>query len=249
MKSVSRLEKEKKKMNKKSDFDNFAENYREIHTKNVQGVSGVDSGYFGRQKIEIIQKEWGGVKNRSGKARILDLGCGDGMNAVHFQQYFMRMEYYGIDISSASIMQAKKLQGLNVHFECYDGKKIPFEDQNFDIILVACVLHHVPHGEHEKLLSECNRVLKENGCIYIFEHNPVNPVTRKLVSDCEFDRDAVLVRRGRLVSRMKRAGFHNIKVSYIIFFPRKGFFKRALGAEKLLRWLPLGGQYYVSGQK
>ena len=149
------------------------------------------------------------------------MGCGDGMNAVHFQQYFMRMEYYGIDISSASIMQAKKLQGLNVHFECYDGKKIPFEDQNFDIILVACVLHHVPHGEHEKLLSECNRVLK----------------------------DAVLVRRGRLVSRMKRAGFHNIKVSYIIFFPRKGFFKRALGAEKLLRWLPLGGQYYVSGQK
>ncbi len=47
-------------MYKQSEFDNFADNYREIHTKNVQGISGVDSSYFGRQKVEIIKKEWGG---------------------------------------------------------------------------------------------------------------------------------------------------------------------------------------------
>lgn len=49
-------------MSDKADFDNYAENYREIHTKNIQGISGVDSSYFGRQKVEIIKKEWGGGK-------------------------------------------------------------------------------------------------------------------------------------------------------------------------------------------
>lgn len=234
-------------MSEKSDFDNFAENYREIHTKNVQGISGVDSSYFGRQKVEIIKKEWGEKKNK--KVRILDLGCGDGINAVHFQQCFAQMEYFGIDISRASIKQARKIESPNVHFEYYDGKKIPYYDGSFDIILVACVLHHVPHEEHEKLLAECKRVMKENGSIYIFEHNPVNPVTRKIVNDCEFDKDAVLVHIGKLIKTMRQAGFCNMKISYIIFFPRKGIFNKMIGIEKMLKWFPLGGQYYVSCKK
>lgn len=51
-------------MERKTDFDNFAENYREIHTQNVQGISGVDSSYFGRQKVEIIKNERGGEKRK-----------------------------------------------------------------------------------------------------------------------------------------------------------------------------------------
>lgn len=51
-------------MNKKSEFDSFAEDYRLIHTKNIQGISGVDSSYFGRQKVQLIKKEWGGRKEK-----------------------------------------------------------------------------------------------------------------------------------------------------------------------------------------
>ncbi len=38
-------------------------------------------------------------------------------------------------------------------------------------------------------------VLKKKGRVYIFEHNPYNPVTRYLVATCEFDRDAVLFKK------------------------------------------------------
>lgn len=188
-------------------------------------------------------------QNKTGKVRVLDLGCGDGMNAVHFQQLFEQVEYWGIDISHASIMQAKKLENSNVHFALYDGKKIPYQEESFDIILIACVLHHVPHEEHEKLLADCRRVLKENGCIYIFEHNPVNPITRKIVNECEFDQDAVLVQKGKLMKTMKKAGFCNMRLCYTIFFPRKGIFRRILMLETLLKWLPLGGQYYIRCKK
>lgn len=52
-------------MGKKVDFDSFAKDYRQIHTKNVQGISGVDSHYFGMHKVKIIRKEWtrGGGKS------------------------------------------------------------------------------------------------------------------------------------------------------------------------------------------
>lgn len=236
-------------MDRKTDFDDFAENYREIHTENVQGISGVDSSYFGRQKVEIIKKEWGGVEVENHKIKILDLGCGDGINAAYFKQHFTQMEYCGIDISEASIAQAKNLECSNIHFTVYDGKNIPYKNESFHIILIACVLHHVPHAQHEKILSECSRVLKKNGILYVFEHNPWNPVTRKIVNDCVFDKDAVLVHRRKLIKILRQAGFLRIKTAYIIFMPRKGVLNKIVGIEKLLKWCPLGGQYYLSIRK
>jgi hypothetical protein len=39
----------------------------------------------------------------------------------------------------------------------------------------------------------CYSRLKEDGHFIIFEHNPINPVTRHLVKNCPFDADAVLL--------------------------------------------------------
>lgn len=230
---------------KQADFDEYAKDYREIHTKNIQSFSGKDSGYFGEYKVRIINQEVGSPK----KVKILDLGCGDGLNAVFFEKYFPGMQYYGIDISKECIRQAKKaIQKSNVSFSMYDGKTIPFDDDSFDIILIACVLHHVPYDEHYGLLKECQRVLKERGNLYIFEHNPFNPVTRKIVNTCPFDEDAVLIRAGRMKHLLSELRFHNIKISYTIFFPRKFFFRYLLGIEKYLKCLP-GGQYYIRCEK
>ena len=231
-------------MGQKAEFDRFAENYREIHTKNIQGISGVDSDYFGRYKVEIVKKEWGGGSGNH--VKILDLGCGDGMNAVHFENYFSNMEYFGIDVSKDSIRQAEKLETQKIHFTCYNGTKIPYQNGFFDFVFIACVLHHVPQEEHEGLLRECRRVLKEDGVVYIFEHNPCNPVTRKIVDQCVFDQEAVLISKKTMCKILRRVGFENIKTAYTIFFPRKGILNRLAGLET---WLPLGGQYYTAAKK
>lgn len=227
------------------NFDHYAENYREIATKSVRGISGVDSNYFGEYKVKII-REHVCTKN---KVHILDLGCGDGLNSVFFRKYFNEMEYFGIDISEKSIRQAQKMRKQNVTFQVYNGKKIPFKNDTFDIVLISCVLHHVPQNEHKNILKECKRVLKTNGSLFIFEHNPINPVTRKIVKDCVFDADAVLVKKNELTYLMKEISYSTIKTSYTIFFPRKGFFNQLIKIEKMLKWLPLGGQYYVIGKK
>lgn len=194
--------------------------------------------------------EGGGENRNNEKIQILDLGCGDGINAVHIKQFFTHIEYYGIDISNESIVQAKKRNtSSGVHFKCYDGKQIPYQEEKFDMVFIACVLHHVPHEEHKNLLLECKRVLKENGSIFIFEHNPLNPVTRKIVNDCVFDQDAVLVHKSKLKRILRQIGLHHIKISYTIFFPRKGIFCKFLWMEQLLDWLPFGGQYFINCKK
>ena len=37
-------------------------------------------------------------------------------------------------------------------------------------------------------------MLSEKGNIFITEHNPYNPVTRKIVSECAYDKDAILLK-------------------------------------------------------
>lgn len=46
-----------------------------------------------------------------------------------------------------------------------DGKKLPFKENSFDIVLIEMVLEHV--DEPEKVISEASRVLKRGGKLYI----------------------------------------------------------------------------------
>ena len=77
----------------------------------------------------------------------------------------------------------------------------------------------------------------------IFEHNPLNPVSRYIVATCPFDENAVLIPGPRFAERQRRAGFREVDVAYTGFFP--GALRGLRPIEPLLRWLPLGAQYYT----
>ena len=77
----------------------------------------------------------------------------------------------------------------------------------------------------------------------IYEHNPLNPLTVRVVNSCPFDANARLIRAGMMKERLFSAGFGNATIKYRMFFPR---FLRALrAAERGLVRLPLGAQYYA----
>ena len=97
------------------------------------------------------------------------------------------------------------------------------------------------------LLDEIRRVMRRDGQVMIFEHNPLNPLTVHAVNTCPFDENAVLIRARSLKHRLERAGFRNAEVKYRIFFPRALRWLRPL--ENLLGWLPLGAQYYALARK
>lgn len=219
------------------DFDVHAGNYRDIHSANVK-MSGADSYYFAEHKVKLLQEF-----EENKKLRFLDLGCGDGTTEGFVNTIFPAFTIEAIDISAESIAIAEKKPIRQTHFTIYDGSTIPFEDNYFDIVFVASVLHHINFEHHPGILKEIHRVLKPGGRLYLFEHNPINPVTRYFVKTCIFDKDARLLDYSYSKKLLHDTAFRNIERKFILFFPRNGILSKLLKWEDKLGWLPLGGQY------
>lgn len=225
------------------DFDAWAKNYRAIHSQNIQ-LSGADSFYFAEQRITMLQ-----AYEKDAPLQVLDLGCGDGVSELFIQRYFPNWAVDGIDVSKESIDMAKQQQLPNASFSVYDGISIPFADGHFDIVLVAGVLHHVAFHLHNAMIAEMKRVLKKGGRLIIYEHNPLNPLTKYLVRTCVFDQDAKLLRCGYLQRQLEAQQFRISQRIYFIFIPPKGFLKKLIPVEKYLQWLPFGGKYFIRAVK
>ena len=234
-------------MSEERQFDNFdehADGYRETHDKVVE-MSGADSDYFSEYKIVEILKFEDAVK----PLNVLDFGCGDGNSSIFIRKHFSNANISGTDVSEASVKIANNKNIVNALFKSYDGSKLPFDDNEFDVVFTSMVFHHIEHRLHEGILSEIKRVLKKGGRFYNFEHNPNNPLTRKVVRECEFDEDAVLLKPSYNKLITDRSGLKTENLNYTLFFPRHKLFNIFLGLEKMLSWCPIGAQYYIRAIK
>jgi len=90
--------------------------------------------------------------------QILDFGCGEGsrLNALLKKN----QKGTGVDINDYAISQARKKYPRH-KFMHYDGKKLPFPDENFDLVYSAFVLEHTQSPE--LAIEEMIRVLASNG--------------------------------------------------------------------------------------
>lgn len=226
------------------EFDAFADTYRKIHSENVK-ISGADSAYFSRHKLREIKREEG-----TRTVDFLDFGCGDGMLASFFADIFPGSRYTGFDISPESIRVACDRKLCGCHFVTGNpSDELPFQDASFDVVLVSCVFHHIPVSCWAETIRKLVRVLREGGRLYIFEHNPLNPVTRHIVSTCVFDRNAVLVWPRPMIRLLNAYGLKAVRERYVLFFPRLRLLSRLLALEPWLAWLPLGAQYYIRADR
>jgi hypothetical protein len=85
------------------------------------------------------------------------------------------------------------------------------------------------------------------GRMAIFEHNPLNPLTRWIVSHCAFDTGAVLLWPAEVSRLFRSVNMSGTRLDYIEFFP--GFLAVLRPLEPFLRWFPAGAQYCMIGTK
>jgi len=225
------------------EFDQFASDYRAVHTESMK-LTGAESEYYCEFKVRILREM---ITDPVG--RLLDYGCGDGAVAPYFLRYFPDGIYDGVDVSSESIRQASANQLPGCGFSVTDGQRLSFPSASFDVVFVANVFHHIPRNEQAAIMRELLRVLRPGGRIFVFEHNPFNPVTRYLVSICPFDRDARLLRPAYLRRLMHESGASDLQIHHMLFFPRHKFFSRLIPLEKWLSFLPAGAQYLINGTR
>jgi SAM-dependent methyltransferase len=228
-----------------AEFDRFADEYQADHTRNIR-LSGENPEFFASYKIADVHRAIG-TAERAAPLKILDFGAGVGNSIGPFRRYFPASELTCLDVSKRSLAIAKSRFADDAVFQAFDGHRIPFESESFDLVFTACVFHHIPQPLQPGLLREILRVLRQDGHFFLFEHNPLNPLTRRAVDTCPFDENAVLIRARKMRTLMRDAGFAKTDLVYRIFFPR--MFSRLRPLERFLTMVPLGAQYYVHARK
>lgn len=142
---------------------------------NFQAVGAEFLGHFIRK---------GGLRSDS---RVLDIGCGIGRMAVPLTQYleFAKGSYCGIDPVAGGINWCRQMispvysnfefRHLDIAHSLYNPKGaidglelvLPYEDQQFDFIIMTSVVTHLPDEEVSAYLREVERVLAPGGRLFM----------------------------------------------------------------------------------
>ncbi|MGT2471968.1 class I SAM-dependent methyltransferase [Paraburkholderia terrae] len=130
------------------------------------------------------------------KGKVLDVGAGESP----WRGWLSKdAEYYGIDVGNADEFG---MSGGREGITYYDGRKIPFEDAQFDNAICIEVLEHAE--DPELLLSEIARVLKPDGPLLL----TVPWSARRHHIPHDYHRFT----RERLQIMLSKAGFANIVI-------------------------------------
>ena len=224
-------------------FDDYVDSYQKEIQSSINFI-GQEADFFLRLKAEKLINLVKKYFHDAAELKVLDVGSGVGLLDKYLIDNFKNI--YGVDVEQGVVDRARQ-NNPAVNYKLYNGTSLPFDDGSIDLVFAVNVMHHVPPGNWQIFVLEMHRVLKGGGLAVVFEHNPYNPLTRMVVNRCEFDRDAILLKRKTLNKLFSSADFNIAESSYIIFFPFKGKVFRTL--EKPVGWLPLGAQYYVAGAK
>ena len=98
---------------------------------------------------------------------ILEIGCGSGYGA-ELLFTLNPSSYIGVDLMSEQVDLAKKRDLPDAIFTVQDASNlVDVPNNSMDIVVIFGVLHHIPAWR--EVLSECYRVLRPSGKIFIEE--------------------------------------------------------------------------------
>lgn len=122
----------------------------------LEKLNALQPSYYSKYLKKI--KEYSPSKT----SKILEVGCGNGSNLTRLNKWGYK-NTYGIDISKLFIKEAKRRGLKNVY--SYNGEKLPFSDNYFDLISSFNVLEHVENPK--QYLGEQVKKLKKEGVIIL----------------------------------------------------------------------------------
>jgi|UniRef100_UPI0040474086 SAM-dependent methyltransferase len=113
------------------------------------------------------------LKGRFNKdMKILDVGCGEGRNAVYFLQ--KNYSIFGLDPNEVAVQYCRYLAKTinpqtDIHrFQIGDGAAIPFHAAAFDAVISSAVLHFAEgHAHFWKMITEIHRILQPGGIFWM----------------------------------------------------------------------------------
>lgn len=110
----------------------------------------------------------------------LDIGCAFGGTINNLMKIFKDTKFHGIDPGKESIKIAEELINSDkALFSNGYSHDLPYEDDKFDLIIITNVLQWVPRKYLMRTLAEIDRVLKDNGVVFLMDFLPNRSISSK----------------------------------------------------------------------
>ena len=119
-------------------------------------IDDIHDGYVYGRRVRVLSDAMAELIPPN--ARVLDVGCGDGLVSKRIQLKRSDLSITGIDV----LLRAK----THIPVRQFDGQTLPFADDDFDVVMFIDVLHHTT--DPNVLLREAARVSK--CCLLIKDH-------------------------------------------------------------------------------
>jgi len=134
------------------------------------------------------------------KIKILDVACGTGRMLPEVFSSVKKIEYFGLDTSREMLkilLEKSKKMNLKNKIKIGDASKIPFKDNEFDVVFSYHLLWHLPEDEQKRIIKEMLRVCKKEGFV-IFDI---------------LNRNFILEKFKAVIGKEKREGIYKLSIN------------------------------------
>ena len=145
------------------NFDNDVERFSNLETGQVALIDAPLA-------MELIARA--AVASTIEIKRVLDSGCGAGNNTLKLLQYISAFDCDLIDLSSKMLEKAyERISSVNsgkVRIFQQDFRHVILQEQSYDVIFAAAVLHHLRDDEDwESIFKKIYRLTAPGGSVWI----------------------------------------------------------------------------------
>ena len=172
----------KSKRDLKKRLNNKSEKVRKIARKFGKDFFDGDRS-FGYGGFSYNKKYWLNVikdfkkfYKLSSTSKVLDVGCAKGFMLYDFRKKIKGITIRGVDISSYAINNSK--QGVKKYLKVANAKKLPFRDNEFDLVISINTIHNLNKKDCAVALKEIERVSKKNSFITVDAYSNIKEKKR-----------------------------------------------------------------------
>ncbi len=152
---------------KMNDF--FTARVEEYDNHMLCNVEGCAECY--KKMAEIV---YSNINREANKVKLLDLGCGTGLELDEIFKLRSDISVTGIDLTKAMLDKLKqKYEDKDITLVCGSYFDVPFGENEFDIAISFQTMHHFSREKKIGLYNKINKSLKQGGvyieCDYMVE--------------------------------------------------------------------------------
>ncbi|MCS6946160.1 MAG: class I SAM-dependent methyltransferase [Steroidobacteraceae bacterium] len=156
--------------------------------------------------------------------RILDLGCGPGLETAAFNEQFPQAEVHGLDLSAPFVRFAHAWcadRGTPIHARQADAQRTGYPDRHFDLIVSHILLHETWHDVMPNIFREAYRILAPGGAM-LHADVPYQPqrlsITKQVTNDWQVRNNGEPFWTGfadtDVPALLRAAGFDDVLATY-----------------------------------